>query len=141
MREFPPGSGIFRPMVTTWVSHKHDEVGRSIVFLIDTGSPYTLISEKDAVLLNLDFDALDKYVGERDIRGISGPLPSRNIKILRDVHLKFSIQKGFWEAPVGDVLVIKNYFGPSLLGADFFELTGFKLEIDYKNREVIIRQP
>ena len=109
------------PYLDVLVSLKKNEVKRKISFLIDTGSPRTILSERDALKLGLDFRRLDRL--DEELLGLGGFSETFS---LRDVTLLFASGDGGHSERLTQVIVhreselpeeIKKQI-PSLLGRD-----------------------
>jgi len=61
-----------------------DNIEAPITFLVDTGASKTIISDKDAIRLGVDYDKLEKL--EEGLIGIGGEVETF---LMRDVDLRF----------------------------------------------------
>jgi hypothetical protein len=109
------------PYLDVLVSLQKSEVKRKISFLIDTGSPRTIVSERDALKLGLKFRRLERL--DEELLGLGGF--SETFR-LEDVTLLFASGKGGHSELLPEVIVhresslpeeIKKQI-PSLLGRD-----------------------
>lgn len=108
----------------------------TISFQVDTGSRPTLISEKDAKKIGLEYGKLK--TSPKAIYGLGGKIRPYT---LRNVVFVFDSDEGMQEIPLGSVEAVR-YEGrrkdikeqmmdiPSLLGWDFFWKKNLKIEID-----------
>jgi hypothetical protein len=125
------------PYLDVMVSLKKGALKRKISFLIDTGSPRTIISERDALKLGLDFDRLERL--REELLGLGGF--SETFKV-RNVRLFFASENGGHSERLTEVIVhresdlpedIKKQI-PSLLGRDM--IGRFVLVLD-EGQEVV----
>ena len=112
---------------------------RKISFLIDTGTPKTILSERDAHKLGVDFEHLEKT--SASMLGIGGFAETFH---LNEVTLIFLSEEGKYEEHLSELLLvrepdlteeIKNQI-PSILGRDL--LSKFTLLINLQRDLVII---
>jgi hypothetical protein len=97
------------------------KIKRKISFLIDTGSPVTILSERDARKLKLDYEKLSSANG--NIMGLGG---FSETYMLRKVILHFFTRKESLDIQLDDLYVSKSIIAdeeiinqiPSLLGRD-----------------------
>jgi hypothetical protein len=109
------------PYLDVLVTLDENRVKRKISFLIDTGSPRTILSERDALKLGLDFERLDRL--DEELLGLGG---FSETFCLSDVTLLFASGGGGHSEQLTQVIVhreselpeeIKKQI-PSLLGRD-----------------------
>lgn len=109
------------PYLDVLVTLDKDGVKRKISFLIDTGSPRTILSERDALKLGLDFERLNRL--DEELLGLGGFSETFS---LSDVTLLFASGGGGHSERLTQVIVhreselpeeIKKQI-PSLLGRD-----------------------
>ena len=115
---------------------------RKISFLIDTGTPKTILSERDAHKLGVNFNRLEKTPSA--MLGIGGFAETYH---LNDVTLVFLSEEGRFEVHLRELLLvrepelteeIKNQI-PSILGRDL--LSKYTLLLDpHKNLVLITDQ-
>jgi hypothetical protein len=97
------------------------EIKRKVSFLIDTGSPVTILSERDARKLKVDFNKLSSANG--DIVGLGG---ISKTYVLKKVILHFFASNESLDLPLNELYVSKAIVAdeeiinqiPSLLGRD-----------------------
>lgn len=112
---------------------------RKISFLIDTGSPVTILSERDARKLRIDFEKLSSANG--NILGLGG---FAETYVLKKVILHLFGSKSSLEVRLDDLYVSKNIVAdkdiinqiPSLLGRDALE--GLTFTYNEKCRRVLL---
>lgn len=117
-------------------------IDETVELVVDTGATRTVILDKDAITLGIDYKKLKKY--ERDFIGIGGPVETY---IVEDSMLLFKSEKGELKIKT-PVFVLRHPLEkmsvaertkvlrlPSLLGRDI--INRFKLIFD-KQREKII---
>lgn len=109
------------PYLDVLVNLPQGNMKRKISFLIDTGSPRTILSERDALKLGLDFGNLERL--DEELLGLGGF--SETFR-LDDVTLLFASENGGHSELLAEVIVhreeelpeeIKKQI-PSLLGRD-----------------------
>jgi hypothetical protein len=109
------------PYLDVLVTLADPDLKRKISFLIDTGSPRTILSERDALKLGLDFQQLDRL--DEELLGLGGFSETFS---LSDVTLLFASGRGGHSERLTQVIVhreselpeeIKKQI-PSLLGRD-----------------------
>lgn len=97
-----------------------DEV---VAFMIDLGASATIISEKDALALGIDYAGLQKL--RKGVTGIGGRAKTY---LMEGIELYFKSDRGLYIANMDHVFVIKHAHKhdpevekliPSLLGRDF----------------------
>jgi hypothetical protein len=112
---------------------------RKVSFLIDTGTPKTILSERDAHKLGVDFDNLERT--SSSMLGIGGFAETYH---LRKVTLIFFSENGKHEESLPELLLvrepelseeIKNQI-PSILGRDL--LSKFTLHLNPQRDLVLI---
>jgi hypothetical protein len=109
------------PYLDILVSLRKNDVKRKISFLIDTGTPRTILSERDALKLGLNFRRLERL--DEELLGLGGFSETFRLK---DVTLLFASGRGGHSERLPEVIVhrestlpeeIKKQI-PSLLGRD-----------------------
>jgi len=112
---------------------------RKVSFLIDTGTPKTILSERDAHKLGVDFELLEKT--SASMLGIGGFAETYHLK---KVSLTFFSEDGRHEENLSELLLvrepdlseeIKNQI-PSILGRDL--LSKFTLHLNPRKDLVLI---
>jgi hypothetical protein len=117
-----------------------------VPFIVDTGSPRTLLSVEDGKRLGIEVSSLNRC--HAPIYGIGGPsrcwdLPEAILFFRTDQELEF--------LPKDDILVYKNPEKrkkgqkmvlrlASILGRDFLKESGFKLTVDMKNEKAYLEK-
>lgn len=115
------------------------KIKRKVSFLIDTGSPVTILSERDARKLKLDYNKLSSANG--NILGLGG---FSETYVLKKVILHFFARKKSLNVPLDDLYVSKNIVTeeeiinqiPSLLGRD--ALGGLTFIYNEKRKRVLL---
>jgi hypothetical protein len=129
-----------RPIVSVFFEVPFFHCSKTINFLIDTGSSYSAITEKEAMILGIDSFMLPDY--QKDCIGFGGTFKNKIIN--RPVNLTFgsgeNLQKivygsGFQIVCIPDGVTDEEReklirYTPSVLGMDILCL--FKLYIDKK---------
>jgi hypothetical protein len=115
-------------------------IDRKIRFLIDLGASSTIISEKDAEKLKIDYTSLQKL--PKGMAGIGGRAKTY---FMDGVDLYFESDRGLYRPNKNHIFVIKNaakrdlkikQLIPSLLGRDF--LNQMALLTDHRQDLVLI---
>jgi len=130
------------PMVLAFLVCEKLGIRSTIKFLVDTGSSKTIILDKDAERLNLDFSGLGK-VGKKSV-GVGGIVDTYFIP---GIKLLFLADRGIHTETIDRVFAIKHEFEdkktaekmkkiPSLLGRDI--LDKYTLVISKKKKLVLI---
>ncbi len=121
-------------------------IDETIEFAIDTGAAKTVVLDKDAVTLGINYNKLRRY--ERDFVGIGGSIETYAIE---DATLFFKSEKGDVEVKT-PVFVLRHRLKkmvederakilrlPSLLGRDV--INRFRLVFDSRKQEIIFEFP
>lgn len=116
-------------------------IGRKVSFLIDTGSPVTILSERDARKLKIDYGRLTSSDG--NIMGLGG---FSETYVLKGVTLHFFTSKKSLPVSLDDLYVSKSIISdrdiinqiPSLLGRDV--LREFTLVFNENKRTVSLEK-
>jgi hypothetical protein len=116
-------------------------IKRKISFLIDTGSPVTILSERDARKLKLEYKNLSSANG--NIMGLGG---FSETYVLKKPTLHFLGREGMLKVRLNDLYVSRNIVAdrevinqiPSLLGRDV--LKDFTLTFNEKRKIVSLKQ-
>jgi hypothetical protein len=116
-------------------------IKRKVSFLIDTGSPITILSERDARKLKIDYNKLKPENGS--IMGLGG---FAETYILKNVTLHFFTRTRIIDITLKKLLAYKNVSDdediinqiPSLLGRD--ALKEFTLIYDEKNGTISLKR-
>jgi hypothetical protein len=109
------------PFVDVLLEIPELKIKRKVSFLIDTGSPVTILSERDARKLKLDYDKLSSANG--NIIGLGG---FSETYVLKKVTLRFFTSTASHDLELDDLYVSKGIITdeeiinqiPSLLGRD-----------------------
>ena len=137
--------GLFKTdmgFVNAHVISESASIDKTIEFLVDTGSSRTVILDKDALLLDIDYNKLGKP--QQDLGGIGGSVKTDIIEhaILvfetdeREIELRlpvFVLRHGLEEMPEEEQIKILRI--PSILGRDV--INRFRLIFDKAIHEVI----
>jgi hypothetical protein len=129
------------PYIIATLILKHLQIEHEIKFLIDTGASKTIISDKDAVLIGIDYKKLDRAQSTLGIGGLV------DTYILPNAKLVFKVKGGIFEEYMSEIFVIKHKVRdykvverikniPSLLGRDF--LNKYILHLNKTKKEVLI---
>ena len=116
-------------------------IKRKVSFLIDTGSPITILSEKDARKLKIDFKNVKPAEG--NIMGLGG---FTRAYVLKKVSFYFFSKKKIFRLPMKEIFTYKNLTKdeeiinqiPSLLGRDV--LKSFQLTLDESKAKVSLKK-
>lgn len=141
----PPEAG-FRCFIPTMLHHKKSHLMGNLDFLLDTGAAKTIVSEKDARRLNINFDSLEKT--DKVHIGVGGVV---NVFLLRDVELLFRSEKGIVKEKFHEIEIMKTPGSdrnsiiaanriPSLLGCDFLEERKYRLMFNLNGKEVYLER-
>jgi hypothetical protein len=117
-----------------------------VPFIVDTGSPRTLLSVENAKKLGIETSSLNR--SHTPIYGIGGPGRCWD---LPDAILFLGTDEGLEFLPKDDILVYKNPERrkkgqrtvqrlASILGRDFLRESAFKLIVDMKNNEAFLEK-
>lgn len=117
-------------------------IDETIEFVIDTGATKTVILDKDAITLGIDYKKLRRY--QRDFVGIGGSIETY---VIEDAVLLFKSEKGEVEIKI-PIFVLRHPLKkmskdeearvlrlPSLLGRDV--INRFRLIFDKQKQEII----
>jgi hypothetical protein len=129
------------PFIDIMVEVKELNIKRKVPFLIDTGSPITILSERDARKLRLNYKELKQANG--NIMGLGG---FTETFILYDTILHFFSKESTYDLPLKELFVYRNIIEdkeiinqiPSLLGRDV--LHEFTVVYDEKSSTVSIEK-
>ncbi len=114
-------------------------IDAKVRFLIDIGASSTIISEKDAKKLKLDYASLQKL--KTGMTGIGGSVVTY---LINGVELYFQSDRGLYHANIDHVFAIKHAqklgakvkkFIPSLLGRDFLNQMAFLID---KRKDLVL---
>nr|TES93153.1 MAG: hypothetical protein E3J87_02925 [Candidatus Cloacimonadota bacterium] len=116
-------------------------IKRKVPFLIDTGSPITILSERDARKLKINYNRLKS--GNGNIMGLGG---FAETYILKKVILHFFTKAKMTDVSLKELLIYRNVNKdeniinqiPSLLGRDV--LREFTLIFDEKNNIISLKK-
>ncbi len=114
---------------------------KALRFLVDTGSGRTIIADRDANLLNLNYSKLRKV--EHGVSGIGGKVDTY---ALDNINILFKTENGLKLERFREIFVLKHKITdkemerliksiPSLLGRDF--LNKYRLIAD-KNEDLVV---
>ena len=129
------------PFVDVLLEISDIKIRRKIAFLIDTGSPITILSEKDARKLKLNFKKMNP--SDNNIMGLGG---FAETFILKNTIFHFFSEKQIIDVPLEDLFVYKNVTQdddiinqiPSLLGRDI--LKEFSLIYDERDDNISLKK-
>ncbi len=127
-------------VIATLVSNQF-KIEHEVKFLIDTGASKTIVSDKDAALMRVDYRKLDKTEATLGIGGLV------DTYLLPEVKLFFKSEEGIHEEYLSEIFVIRHRirnpriaervkYIPSLLGRDF--LNRYTLYLDKRKNQVLI---
>jgi predicted aspartyl protease len=129
------------PYVVVQIKCINLEIIATIRFLVDTGASRTVISDKDAVKLGIDYNKLKKL--EDGMIGIGGQVETF---LMDNVELLFKSDGGIHVEKL-DILVLKHREMdekikkiPSLLGRDIMNRYALSLNAKRNLVEIIIRE-
>lgn len=124
------------------------ELGKSgqVVFVIDTGSSVTILSEGDAIKLDIDPGKLKR--SSKPLIGFGGRAEPHD---LDNIVIIFQGDKGSQTEEMKHIMATKIRIQdeklknamiafPSLMGRDFLKMFGYKLYVDLKNEEAYIEK-
>ncbi|MCD5384168.1 retroviral-like aspartic protease family protein, partial [candidate division WOR-3 bacterium] len=137
--------GFFRDdigFIRAHISSSVFEIDENVAFLVDTGASKTVLLDKDALLLNIDYNELRKF--NRNLSGIGGSVETY---IIDDMVFCFKSDKGKIEFN-SPIFVLRHDLEklsrdervkilsiPSILGRDIIEK--FRLIYDIKMEDLI----
>jgi len=127
---FNPTTKARQIRILSWFSCFDLNIGSPVYFLVDTGATRSLISEKDAKILGIDYTRLE--LQDQPLVGLGGTSPVYKIKAECKLTFKTSDRKGHVETlPDFDVNKVdiedekerKTVFNliPSLIGMEILE--------------------
>jgi hypothetical protein len=133
-----------RPLMPVLFEVPFFHCGKTIYFLVDTGSSYSAITEKETTLLGIDYSMLPDY--GKDCIGFGGTFKNKIIN--RPVYLTFgsgtnlykiTFASGFQIVCIPEDMGVEERekllrYTPSVIGMDI--LSHFKLYIDKKKVEL-----
>jgi hypothetical protein len=122
--------GFFRadnnaPYVAATLVQDEFQLGKDVWFLVDSGASATIIADKDALSLGIDYSKLQRL--QEGMTGIGGTVETF---VLPSVKLVFSTEDGSYEEDMEQIYVLRHPITssiqkarveriPSLLGRDF----------------------
>jgi len=129
------------PFVDAMLEIPEHRIKRKVSFLIDTGSPITILSERDANKLKIDYKKLNAADG--NIMGLGGITESY---VLKKVILRFFTTSDVLDMPLDELFVYKNIIEdkdiinqiPSLLGRDV--LNEFSFTFNGRTRDISLKK-
>ncbi len=129
------------PFVDVMLEIPEHRIKRKVSFLIDTGSPKTILSERDTNKLKIDYKKLNAASG--NIMGLGGITETY---VLNKVFLHFFTTSEVLDFPLDELLVYRNIIEdkdiinqiPSLLGRDV--LNKFTLNFNGRTRNVSLEK-
>ena len=129
------------PFIDVLLEIQDYKIRRKVSFLIDTGSPITILSERDARKLKLNFSKLKP--ANDNIMGLGG---FAETYILNRVILHFFTKTSMIDVPLKELFVYKNVAKdedivnqiPSLLGRDV--LKEFSLTYDERDDNISLKR-
>ncbi|MCI0698059.1 retroviral-like aspartic protease family protein [candidate division KSB1 bacterium] len=128
------------PFVKAQFACKKFGINEIVDFMVDLGASCTIISDKDAQALGIDYASLQKLR-----KGVSGIGGQAKTYLLEEIELYFKSDLGLHRANMDHVFVIKQAHKrgpevlkliPSILGRDF--LNQMALLVDKRNNLVLI---
>jgi predicted aspartyl protease len=130
-----PKLGLRQVRIVAFFSCFDLGIGQDLFFLVDTGAGQTLISERDATVLGVDYEKLELL--KEPIFGIGGPAPAYRINSECKITFVTSDKRAYvvslpsvlaTKVVIEDVAMRKRVFNetPSLLGMEVI-LDRFKL--------------
>lgn len=128
------------PFIDVMIEIQEMNIKRKISFLLDTGSPITILSERDARKLKLNYNRLKQANG--NIMGLGG---FTETYILHNALFHFFSKNSSFNILLKELFVYKNIIEdeeiinqiPSLLGRDV--LHEFAVTYDEKNSNVSLK--